>query len=230
MSKKRIGLWQYTLPFSLNVIDGIAFETSTFELPWVGVYPELIWWDLSKSNPSGYRHLRTHEAFLGVVGSGMGQLKTGLVIFDFNDVDIGSGSGVSDTRCLTFRLADRECDTTRVTHMRVWVSDDSDFLIKDYKILYEHSPVWQPNKKFQFADIFDPSKVLPNYLPEKQNLFRCDGGLTIHGSGDADSSEYMYFALAASGTVPVGEYGRTPTSGLRIRVTYSMDNINSLFD
>jgi hypothetical protein len=227
----RTGMWRYTLPATLKVTGSAPFETRTFALPRVYVTPELYWWDLTKGDPSGSRHVQTHPAFKGVVGSGMGELFPGLTIFDFNDVDISTGSGVSDTRCMTFRIADQECWQTRVTHMKVWVSDDSDFLVKDYRVLYHHSQTWQSGYQFQFGDIFDPNKVLATGVPELQNLYRQDGGLTIHASGDADVSEYMYLALACSGTVLPGQYGGLPSpSGFRLRVTFSMDNIYPLFD
>jgi hypothetical protein len=165
------------------------------------------------------------------VGSGMGELFPGLTIFDFNDVDISTGSGVSDTRCMTFRIASQECWQTRVTHMKVWVSDDSDFLIKDYKVLYEHSPVWQSGHQFEFKDIFDPNKTLETSVPALQNLYRQDGGLSISASGDRDVSEYIYVALACSGTCLPAQYGGYPfPSGFRLRISYSLDNIYPLFD
>ena len=224
----RYGMWRESMPFALRHEHGSAFETRSFALPRVYITPELYAWNLEKSEPSGYRHVQTHEAFIGVVGSGMGALADNVVPFDFNDVDVSTGSGVSDVRCMTMRVAQQDCWQTRITHMKVWVSNDSDFLVKDYKVGYTHSQDWQPDLSFSWEDCF--SNALSNTLPSLQNLFRQDGGLTIHASGDEDVSEYMYMAVACSGTVLPGEYGGIYTRGFRIRVTYSLDNIYSLFD
>jgi hypothetical protein len=216
------------MPFALRHEDGPAFETRSFALPRVYITPELYAWNLGLSDPVGYRDVQTHESFLGVFGSGMGSLADNVVPFDFNDVDVSTGSGVSDVRCATMRVAQQDCWQTRITHMRVWVSDDSDFLVKDYKIGYIHSQTWQPNLSFSWEDCFD--NQLSKTLPDLQNLYRQDGALTIHASGDADVSEYLYMAVAASGTVIPAEYGGTYTRGFRVRITYSLDNIYSLFD
>jgi hypothetical protein len=223
----RTGLWRESMPFALKNQHGPAeFGTRSFVMPRVNVTPELTHWHLERSDPVGYRHLKTHQAFIGVFGSGMGALADDVIPFDFNDVDISTGSGVSDVRCMTFRIAEQECWQTRVTHMKVWVSNDDDFLVKDYKIGYVHSQTWQPDLTFSWQDCF--SNALSKTLPTLQNLYRQDGGLEIHASGDADVSEYMYMAVAASGTVLPGEYGGKYTRGFRVRVTFSMDNIWSL--
>jgi hypothetical protein len=222
----RVGMWRESMPFALRHEHGVAFETRSFSLPRVYVTPELYAWNLEKSEPSGYRHLKSHEAFLGVVGSGMGPLSDSVVPFDFNDVDISTGSGISDTRCMTLRVSEQDCWQTRITHMKLWVSDDNDFLIKDYKIGYIHSQEWQPDLEFSWEDCFN--NALSRTLPEYQNLYRQDGGIEIHASGDQDVSEYIYCAVAASGTILPGEYGGTISRGWRLRITFSLDNIYSL--
>jgi hypothetical protein len=224
----RYGIWRETMAFALRHEHGPAFMTQIFAMPRVYVTPVLYEWNLERPDPSGSRHIPSGQTYMGTVGSGMGALADNVVPFDFNDVDISTGSGVSDTRCMTFRIAAQECWQTRVTHMKVWVSNDEDFLVKDYKVGYHHSGQWSPTYTFSWEDCF--ATALQTSVPEFQNLYRQDGGLTIHASGDADVSEYMYMAVAASGTVLPGEYGGKYTRGFRVRVTYSMDNIYSLFD
>ena len=224
---ERVGLWREALPFSLGLKDGGPTVSRTFSFPRMLIYPELNAWDLTKSEPSGYRHSQTHEAFMGIVGSGAGVLNNNIMTpFDFNDIDVSTGSGVSDTRCMTFRVAKQDCWQTRVTHMKVWVSNDDDFLVKDYKVGYIHSRDWQPDKEFSWEDCFE--HALDNTLPDLQNLNRQDGKLVIHASGDRDVSEYMYLAVAASGTCLPSEYGGRYSRGFRIRVSYSLDNIYPL--
>jgi len=224
---ERVGLWRESLPFSLGLKYGGPVVSRSFKFPRIKIYPELNAWDLTGEEPSGYRHRQDHASFMGVVGSGMGALSNNIMTpFDFNDVDVSTGSGVSDTRCMTFRIAKQDCWQTRVTHMKVWVSDDSDFLVKDYKIGYQHSSEWKPNLEFSWEDCFN--NALGNTIPTFQNLKRQDGKLVIHASGDRDVSEYMYFAVAASGTCLPGEFGGTYSRGFRIRVSYSLDNIYPL--
>ena len=225
----RTGMWRESLPFALNYKHGAAFETKVFAMPRVNIVPELYIWDLEKSDPGGSRHLKTHESYMGIVGSGMGLLNDSInTPLDFNDINVSYGSGVSDTRCMTLRVDRQDCWQTRITHMKVWLSNVDDFLIKDYKVGYRHSSTWNSSETFSWNDCFDTA--LGEGYPEFQNLYRQDGGLTIHASGDADVSEYMYFAMACSGTVIPAEYGGKYSRGFRIRITYSLDNIYSLFD
>jgi len=231
IGKSRVGLWRESTAFALAIRDSNGFKTKMFELPQVAIVPEFYAWDLTKSDPTGSRHLMTHESYMGCVGSGMGDLHTGIMTpFDFNDVDISVGSGVSDTRCMTLRVASQDCWQTRITHMKMWVSDDSDFLIKDYKVGYIHSSGWLPNTIFTWNDCIN--NALETTVPTFQNLKRQDESLVIHASGDRDVSEFMYFAVAASGTVLPGEYGgiHSINKGFRIRCSYSLDNIFSLQD
>ena len=222
----RYSMWRESMPFALRHEHGPAFETCVFNIPRVYIIPELYNWDLTKSDPSGSRNLQSHEAFIGVVGSGMGALADDIIPFDFNDTNVSTGSGVSDTRCMTFRVAYQECWQTRVTHMKVWVSNDDDFLIKDYKIGYIASSDWQPDLQLSWEDCY--ANALERSVPTYQNLFRQDGALAISASGDADVSQYCYMACAASGTVLPSEYGGIYSRGFRIRVSYSLDNIYPL--
>jgi len=229
IDKNRVGLWRESKSFSLAIRDSAPFKTRMFKLPQVAIVPEFYAWDLTKSDPTGSRHLMTHESYMGCVGSGMGALDSNVMTsFDFNDVDISTGSGVSDTRCMTLRVASQDCSQTRITHMKMWVSDDSDFLVKDYKVGYIHSSGWLPGTTFTWNDC--ENNALETAVPTFQNLKRQDESLVIHASGDRDVSEFMYFAVACSGTILPGEYGGKYQRGFRIRCSYSLDNIFSLQD
>jgi len=151
---------------------------------------------------------------------------------DLSRVDISAGSGVSKTCCFTFRVRKLDTPNTRVHSMRIWASDMSDFLTPHTnKIVFETSNTWVPNKVLPVSYMGDSSKWLPTALPTEQNLFRANGKHTIYGSGDADVSQYVYVALAASGTTPLGEYGAIgEADGFCIRVSYSVDNIFFLKD
>ena len=114
----------------------------------------------------------------------------------------------------------------------MWCSDISDFLDPQYaKLVFDTSNIWVQNKALPTNYLINKNKWMPTSLPLQQNLFRQDGKYTIHGSGDADVSQYVYVALAASGTLPLGEYGSAViASGFRVRITFNIDNMSSLFD
>ena len=126
--------------------------------------------------------------------------------------------------------------------MRVWASDTSDFLEPEsHKILWRASTEWPSGFIFSASDIGNTDYWLPTSLPDQQNLFRTGrtqgenvfggGFLTIVGSGDLDVSQWMSFALGASGIMPLGEYGDTKdgADGFNIRVTYQVDNLADRF-
>jgi len=225
MSRK--GIYRYAAPITLNSSGFYEAETDYFNIPEFNIVPEIVWWDLNSSDPIGHRHENTHEAFVAIVGSGRETIDEYLTRFNFNDVDIGSGVGISEPRCMNMRIASKECETARLTQMRLWVQDDSDFLGKNYRIVWDKDTEWLPNKRFHIKDAF-PVSSEKNYLPTSdpgtQKIFAQDGGVSIHGSGDTACSEYIYLALAVSGNVIPGEYGAIPSSGFKLRMSYSFDN------
>lgn len=229
---KRQGQWAYSLPFSINSnYYGVAAVSYKFTTPTMPIEPILTQWNVAGSDPSGSRHLKTHPTYLKILGSGVGDASMAFPLLDLGPVNISTGSGVSKTRCFTFRIRKFPTPNTRVSNIRIWCSDNSDFLTPDTaKVIFETSKTWVTNKVLPISHLIDRSKWLPTSL-SADNLRRTDGGLTIHGSGDADVSQYVYIALAASGNTSLGEYGSTViASGFKIRVTFDYDNIDYLND
>ena len=239
MTERRSGR-AITKTFALNtaagdVIVGVPFNTPTFSLE-----PQLSEWNIDiltnlpsgvEAEPSGFRHLQTHPAFKQLLSSGVNNAGTNFGPLDFAATNVSSGIGISCTRCMTFRVDQFECPTTRVSNMKLWASDLSDFLSPEaFEIIFDtrRTGDWPSGIEFGVNEIFNGSRHLPRSLPTLQNLYRQDGGGTIHGSGDADVSEYILLAVAASGCLPLGEYIGNP--GFQLRVTYSVDNLFSLFD
>jgi hypothetical protein len=150
---------------------------------------------------------------------------------DFSVADISTGSGVSYTRVFLFRVASFDYPTTRVHNMKLWASDTDDFLTpQNAKIVWETHNTWKGNYSLPITYMLDKTKWLPTSLPVGQNLYRQDGKYTIHASGDADVSSWVYVGVCCSGTLPLGMYGLTSSSGFKIRVSYDYDNITPLFD
>jgi hypothetical protein len=229
----RIGEWELTRPFALGNFYNEFIEAVKFSTEFVNVTPVLSEFAVSGIDPSGSRHLTNHASFSETLASGRGQASFNYGNIDMSVTDISTGSGVSRTRVFIFRVNQFDCSTSKVHGMRIWASDTSDFLTDNtHKIIYETSRTWKQDNILPVSWIAraSGSRHLSTSLPDKQNLFRQDGGYSIHGSGDADVSEYVYMAVTASGTLPLGQYGSTATSGFLVRISYNLDNIFPLKD
>lgn len=226
----RKGSWEYSLPFSLGRYYGTPKQSDRFSLERVSVTPVIAQFDVDGADPSGSRHLTNHASFLRILASGTGAASPLFDDYDFNDIDISEGSGISDTRCIVLRLNHLDCpNNSRIYNMKMWISNTADFLTDDWKVIYTPSGSWNQGYDIPVRYFADQEKWLSDSMPSTQNVYRQDGGLTIYGSGDADVSQYLYMAVASSGTLPLGEYGGS-TSGFYVRITYDLDNIDVLRD
>lgn len=231
---KRYSGWQMTLPFALNNdFYTQPAVTQYFALPKTWVVPVLSEFHPAGSDPSGWRHTTLHPAWLKCVASGTGPTTLAFQGINFQATDISRGIGVSKTKTFLFRIHKfNNPGITRVVGMRLWASDLNEFLTPEtVKVIYKLSTPWLSGFAFSASELTNRSRWMPTSLPDYQNLWRTDGKLTIHGSGDADVSQWIYVAVAASGTTPLGEYGDMhAVSGFNIRVTFDVDNLYSLFD
>lgn len=245
----RVGNWVATMPFSLNGdrFNSIDNSISTkISLPSTNAVAVLSEWLTLGQDPSGSRHLTSHASFKRVLASGAGIQPASLDFesFDLQSTDISTGSGVSKTKVMLFRVDQfTSPGDTRVHDMRIWASDTSDLLEPEtHKILYRVSTEWPSGFIFQASDLGNTSYWMPSSLPNYQNLFRTGrtdapevfgGGFkNIVGSGDSDVSQWVSIALGASGTMPLGVYGdtiRTDAGGFVIRVSYNCDNLGQRF-
>jgi len=228
-----------TRTFALNTFYGDFVVGEFFSTPTINLVPSLIEFHLDiadpsgfATEPSGFRHLQTHPAFKQVISSGINNTGASFGPFDFSITNVSSGIGISCTRCFVFRADQFDCPTSRINNMKIWAPDLSDFLIPEaFEIVFDTRQTGNFPSGIQLAvgTIFDKSFHLPRSLPDFSNLNRQDGGTTIHGSGDLDVSEYVMMAVAASGTLPLGEYISNP-SGFQIRTTFNIDNLFNFFD
>ena len=228
----RQGTWEQSLSFALGNFYGQEAQSVRVPLSRVNVVPILSEFATSGVDPAGSRHLTTHASFVGTLASGRGPASFAFDEIDMQSVNIGAGSGISCTKVFLFRINQFDCPAeSRVYNMKTWASSVTDFLTSDtHKVVFETHQTWQGDVKFPTNYMIDSTKFLPVTQPDQFNLRRQDGGVTIHGSGDADVSEWIYVAVAASGTLPLGQYGLTSASGFMLRVTYDIDNIHSLRD
>ncbi len=241
----RAGNWVATLPFALNNAGLNTNEniTGSFTLPFNETVPVLAEFNSVAADPSGSRHTVEHPSFVKILASGVGVASLAFQSFDLQSTDISIGSGVSQTKLMLFRISKFiSPGVQRVHKMRVWAFDTTDFLEpQTHKVLFKVSTPYTSGFMFKAEDLGDTSFHLPTSLPENQNLFRTGrtdlannfgaGFTNIVGSGDMDVSQWMYIALAASGTMPFGEYGNTKDGpeGFKIRVTYDVDNLAQIF-
>lgn len=241
----RVGNWVTTLPFALNNVglDTNEIVTSSFTLPFTETIPVISQFNNTGSDPSGLRHTTDHASFVKLLASGAGLASLSFGSFDLQATDVSTGSGVSQTKVMLFRIAKFSSPSvTRIHKMRIWASDTTDFLEpQTHRVLYQTSTPWISGFEFNPIDLGNQSFWLPSSLPNNQNLFRTGrtnpvtnfgGGFTnIIGSGDADVSQWIYIALGASGTMPLGEYGdiKDGPEGFKIRVTYDVDNLGQIF-
>jgi hypothetical protein len=244
----RVGNWVTTMPLSLNGSKFSSVEnvvSPEITLPRTETVAVLTEWRTRGSDPSGWRHRTEHPSFQRVIASGVGSQPASLSFdaFDLQATEIGTGSGVSQTKVMLFRIAKfTSPGITRVHNMKIWASDTSDFLEPEtHKILFRVSTEWPSGFLFAADDLGNTNYWMPTSLPATQNLFKTgriqDAGVlgggfqTIVGSGDADVSQWISLALGASGTMPLGEYGNTKDGpeGFNIRVTYNVDNLAERF-
>lgn len=229
----RHGNWAESSSFALGHYYGDFVVSDRFANEFVTTVPVLAEFKPSGVDPSGSRHLTNHASFENILASGHGPASFSFDDLDMQAVNISSGSGVSKTKVFLFRIASFDCANTRITNMKFWASSVTDFLTGNtHKVVYEKArgDNWQQDKALPVSHFGDPTKFVPESLPDSQNLYRQDGGGTIHGVVDDDVSEWVYVALAASGTLPLGQYGLTPASGFLLRVTYDVDNHFNLKD
>lgn len=242
----RVSTWTTTLPFSLNNtgISVNSAESKNFQLPFTDTVPVIAEFQPGGVDPSGWRHRVEHPSFVRILASGAGSASLSFDSFDLQTTDISTGSGVSKTKVMLFRISKfTSPGVTRVHNMKIWASDTTDFLEpQTHKVLWIASTPWTSGFSFVPGDLGNRDYWMPTSLPEKQNLFRTgrtqpDGVLgapylTITGSGDADVSQWIYMAVGASGTMPLGEYGDTKDGpdGFKIRITYNVDNLNRFID
>ena len=226
----RTGNWATTHIISLNNYYGGNVVSIPFNTEKVNVTPVLSEFAVSGVDPSGSRHLTTHPSFVKVLNSGVGPVSASLS-FDYMNLgstDVSPGSGISCTKVFNFRIAGFDCNTSRVFGMKVWASDLSDFLCPEAsRIIFATSGTWLQDFNFNVNTLLNTSYHMSDSLPSSQNLYRIDGASTIYLTNDDHVSEWIYAALAASGTSPLGEYGGSLSvpSGMTFRVTYNLDNI-----
>jgi len=169
-------------------------------------------WDISGDDPSGSAHLISHGSFSGIVASG----STASGLLDFGNTFLTDGVDVSSTKCITVQFQDFADAAETVQNVKFWV-DQADVPSGSY-VMYEDYSVWQSNKYFR-AD----SDAAPSTSGSMKPVHRRgSSGETFYAVSDAHTSDFMYFALRASGTADVGVYGGA-AGGLQLRFSYDVN-------
>jgi hypothetical protein len=227
--RTRYGVWTQTVPFSVNAIDSQWAESDFLETTQINIVPTIFEFEPSGTDPTGSRHLTTHPSFVQVLASGQGAATLTFPKLDLRSTSIGTGSGISATRCIIFRIAEFEHSTSRISDVKMWLSDTSDFLVPETsQLIFRTFNTWVSGFAFNDpGEMLNSARHVPESLPDVPNIVRQDGGNTMYETGDDHVSEFIYIAFAASGTTPLGEYGSDldgPT-GFNLRFTYNIDNL-----
>ena len=172
-------------------------------------------WDGSGDDPTGSVHLASHPSYSQIVASGT----TSSGLLNFGQTFITDGVDVSASKCVTVEFVDFADANETVENVKMWV-DQSDVPSGSY-VMMEESAVWQQNKYFR-AD----ADAAPSASGAKVSMHRRGTeSKTFFAESDAHTSNFMYFALRASGTASVGVYGGT-LGGLSLELSYDVNTEN----
>lgn len=165
--------------------------------------------DITKTSPAGFRHLKTHAAYVKELNTN----PSGYL--DFGSMNISNGKRSSPTKAVVAMVDHMNGATTAVYNLRFWMASQSDWKSGTYYFNGRPSGSWKN------LTLTDASGVyVPAILPSGQNWWRQDGGLEITASGaDAQCTQYMYLSVTLDDDVPVGVYGGDG-GGWAYRLTY----------
>lgn len=157
-------------------------------------------WNPSGNDPSGSRHLTTHSSFLQRTDVDNPVNFTPISLINFQ-------SGISETRVFTM-IPSGDMTGKSVQGMRLWAP--TDFLSPTGMSIHHYvSGRWLQNRFMGFEN-----DIMSTTLPTRQNLFnQSEVSGVLVGSGDQDCTQFIWWAIFASGLVAT-------TYRPRIRVSY----------
>lgn len=163
------------------------------------------------ANPSGFRHINTHPAFIKEVDTS----SSGALLF--GNVSIGNQS---DPKAIVFSLQNVDLGYI-IDTFKFWQSSTTAFAATSgIDVAMITSGVWVPNIAISSGD-----GVVPKSLPGSQNVYRQDDATMISGmSGvfDSETSQYIYLRLCTtSNESAIGNYGTAGGGNWRFRMTYN---------
>lgn len=176
-------------------------------------------WKVSEANPSGTRHIPSgHFAFESNV--------TDKGYLDFGKVTKIGGSGLSETKCVTFKIK-RFTEKFGATNFRLWMAGDSGLgsYGSAYSVNIETSQIWQKNKTLGSGQL----SILPNSLPAHQNILRNDGfafmdsgedNQNVTPDSDIHTSQYIYLSLNTGNAFATGSYGVGGIGSMKLRCSF----------
>lgn len=173
-------------------------------------------WDISGDDPTGSVNLFSHASYVSTVASG----STSSGLLDFGNTFITDGVDVSATKCITVQFSGYTDGNETVDDVKFWV-DQTEVPSGSY-IMFEESAVWQKDKYFR-AD----SDQAPSTSGAMAQVHRRgQESTTFFQTTDIHTSNFMYFALRASGSATVGVYGGS-TGGLDVKFSYDVNTENT---
>jgi hypothetical protein len=192
-------------------------------------HPNLVWYAYDTTeiaDPSGARHLVDGSfAFVKVLGSGV--CVSGLA-FPTITLDLSEGykdNYVSIPVAIIFRL-NSVTDGSGINDFRFYLSKDS--------ALDNDNNEPKPYVQMQASGTWQPNAVLPsgagdrmvlNNIPISPNVLSQDGKLFIHGTGDADVSQYIFLNIVVPNRQELGIFGICGSGNLEFALKYSTGDV-----
>jgi len=180
-------------------------------------FPALEWIQQSLViDPSGFRQLKQPvKGFIRNVDTGAGG------VLDFGSINTTGSGAISDTKLVYARISSMG-DASGVYNMRFFLTNASAFTAGAYRFLEQKSMHFVPNLALDSSANNTPSNVPTNtnlsgtiQTPNWQS-----GQPWMSGVLDADVGQYVYLAVEAGVSVPIGTKGGAGAGTFRYRLLY----------
>jgi hypothetical protein len=181
------------------------------------VFPTIQWVQQNPTvNPSGSRHLSSPGAgFLRTLGTGAGNF------LDFGQINTTTSGAITDTKLCYARVSTMG-DASGVFNMRFYLSNISAWGAGVYRFLEQKTLHFVPSLVLNSAANNTPT-VVPSSPNFSGTIIEPEfplGKPWMSGVKDNDVSQYVYLAIEAAQSVPVGTYGGAGAGSFRYRLLY----------
>lgn len=180
-------------------------------------FPAVEWIQQSLSiDPSGFRHLKQSvNGYQKNIDTSAGG------VLDFGTINTTGSGAISDTKLAYARISSLG-DASGVYNMRLFLTNASTFTGGVYRFLERKSLHFVPNLSLNSAADNTPTSVPTNanFSGTIQMPYWQSGQPWMSGLLDRDVSQYVYLAIEADVSVPVGTKGGAGAGTFRYRLLY----------
>lgn len=167
-------------------------------------------------DPSGFRHLKQAiHGYVRNVDTGAGG------VLDFGSMNTTGSGAISDTKLVYARISSMG-DASGVYNMRFFLTNASAFTAGSYRFLEKKSLHFVPNLGLDSSAGNTPTVVptTTNFSGTVQTPLWQTGQPWLSGILDQDVSQYIYLAVEADVSVPIGTKGGAGAGTFRYRLLY----------